>query len=194
LRSAWCRIAVATPETTTLTGRTITVETAFGTRCTLGYGDGFTINDQIGCRDLAATIHQREFEWLSFCQTRKSGLLNSADVHEHIVGTVIHLDEAETLLAIEKFDYSFAGANDLRGHWWSTSGTTGSAEAAAATCAAAESATRTSAAKITLEWRGCAVAIIAVIPETVSFVPATAVTLAIKTHVFVLAFSPPKTN
>jgi hypothetical protein len=164
------------------------------TRCAFGYGNRFAINYQIGCGHLAATVHQCEFEWLTFGQTGQAGLLNSADVHEHIIGPVIHLNEAKTLLAIEKLHYSLARSNDLRGHRGSAGTATWAAEATTATCAATESATWASATKITLEWRGRPVAIIAVIPKTVSFVPATAVTLAIKTHVFVLAFSPPKTN
>jgi hypothetical protein len=40
-------------------------------------------------------------EPLTFCQTRKPGLLNGADVNKHIVSAIIGLDEAKTLPNIE---------------------------------------------------------------------------------------------
>jgi hypothetical protein len=139
-----------------------------------------------------------ELERLALGKTSQAGLFDSADVNEDVVGTTIYLNEAKTFLAIEKFDDSLARTDDLSGHWWAagatargTKATSTTAAAAAITAAAISTAAWTAATKITLigGWR--AIAIVAFITETISFVPALASTLAIKTHNFLLAFSSP---
>ena len=65
-------------------------------------------------------------------------------MHEDVVGTIIYLNEAKAFLTIEKLDDSFAGTNDLRGHWWATRatarGTKATSTAAAITAAAKSTA------------------------------------------------------
>jgi hypothetical protein len=62
-------------------------------------------------------------------------------MHEDVVGTIIYLNEAKAFLTIEKLDDSFAGTDDLRGHWWATwataRGTKASSTATTAKSAAA---------------------------------------------------------
>jgi hypothetical protein len=59
-------------------------------------------------------------------------------VHEHILAAIVANDEAEALLAVEKFDNAGAFADDLRGHATATAACTATTEAA--TAAAAETA------------------------------------------------------
>jgi hypothetical protein len=49
----------------------------------------------------SAIGHNLEGNLLAFAEGVQSGALYRADVHEHILATVIRLDESETLLAIE---------------------------------------------------------------------------------------------
>src|SRR5690606_29285537 len=109
-----------------------TATTARGHAAAPGHPQGLAINHQLGRGDLAAAIDQRELERLAFCQARKTGLLDRADVHEHILAAVIAHDEAEALLAVEEFDDTGAFANDLGRH--------AAASAAAATTEAATAA------------------------------------------------------
>src|SRR3546814_2108405 len=56
-------------------------------------------------------------DWSSdVCSSDLSGLLDRADVHEHVFAAVIANDEAKTLLSIEEFYNAFAFTDDLRGH------------------------------------------------------------------------------
>jgi hypothetical protein len=128
---------------------------------------------------------------LTLGKAGKASLLNSADMHENVVGTIIYLNEAKTFLTIEKLDDSFAGTDDLRGHWWATRTTARGTKASSTATAAESAAARTATTKVTLIGGWCAITIVAFITETVSFVPALASTLAIKTHNFLLAFSSP---
>jgi hypothetical protein len=147
LRPTWCRITVTTAEATTVIAarRAVTIKCwTVRTRCALGHFHWLTIDDEVRCRNLAATLNEREFERLAFSETRQASLLNRADVHEHIIGTTIDLNEAKALLTIEKFNNSFAGTDDLRWHWWAAWATPRCTEATSATAtaiSAAETAT-----------------------------------------------------
>src|SRR3546814_4183337 len=71
-------------------------------------------------------------DWSSdVCSSDLSGLLDRADVHEHVFAAVIANDEAKTLLSIEEFYNAFAFTDDLRGH----SAPAASASAASGTAA-----------------------------------------------------------
>jgi hypothetical protein len=82
---------------------------------------------------------------LALGKASQASLLDSADVHEDVVGTTIYLNEAKTFLAIEKFDDSFTRADDLSRHW-GAAGTT--ARSTKATSAAAVTAAAITAAAI----------------------------------------------
>jgi hypothetical protein len=103
---------------------------------------------QVARRNLSATIHEREFELLTFGKPFEARAFDSADVDEYVLAAVFPLDEAEALAGIEELDSSLALANDLGRH--SAAGTTAAAaaEAAATTtaAAAAEAAAATAAA------------------------------------------------
>jgi hypothetical protein len=81
-----------------------------------------------------------ELKRLAFGKASQASLLDSANVHEDVVGTPIYLNEAKPFLAIEKFDDSLARADDLSGHWGAAGatarGTKATAAAAAVTAAA----------------------------------------------------------
>jgi hypothetical protein len=114
-------------------------------RRTIRDGKRLTFDLEIRRRDLAAAIHQREAEWLSFGQTRQAGLLNGRNVHEHIFAAIIADNKAEAFLPVEKLDHASAFANDLRGH--ATTGTTTAAGKTAAAAAAAETTAAATAAE-----------------------------------------------
>jgi hypothetical protein len=92
---------------------------------------------EVGCRDTAATIHQREFERLAFGQAGQSRLLNCRDMDEHVFAAIVAYDEAEAFLAVEELYDALAFADHLGGH----SAAPGAAEAAATTTAAVAAAT-----------------------------------------------------
>lgn len=99
------------------------------------------INLEIGCRNTATTINQRETQRLTISQTGQAGLFNSRNVYEHIFAAIITHDEAKTLLAIEELNDAGTFADNLRGHTAATAAATTAAEAAAATTAAEAAAT-----------------------------------------------------
>jgi hypothetical protein len=124
-------------------------------------------------------------------------------VHEHILAAVFTLDEAESLLNIEKFDDTFALADDLSGHpaagtaaAWRAEATTAAASATAKAtaprgakaAAAARSATAepvaasTAAESITSGIASAHEGIKAFLAEPVALVSAPAATSSIKTH------------
>src|SRR5205085_7165405 len=76
----------------------------------------FAVDSQIGGRDPAATIDERELERLAIGQIGQAGLLDGRDVYEHILAAIIADDEAEALLRVEEFDDAFAFADDLWRH------------------------------------------------------------------------------
>ena len=94
-----------------------------------------TVDSQVGRGNASTTIDERELERLAVGQIRQAGLLDSRNVHEHILAAIIANDEAEALLRVEEFDDAFAFANDLGRH-----------SAAAATAAATKAATAAAAA------------------------------------------------
>src|SRR5690242_553461 len=59
---------------------------------------------EIGRRDAATAIDQREAERLALGQAGQAGLLDCRYVHEHILAAVVTDDEAEALLSIEELD------------------------------------------------------------------------------------------
>lgn len=139
----------ATLETTAVTAIATVKTRALRTGCALGNRHRFTVNHKIGRRHLAATINQRKFQWLTLGQTGEASLFDSTDMNEHIVGTVINLDEAEALLIVEEFNDTLAVSNDLSRHCGATrSATTEAATTAAAAARAAETASTWTAAVI----------------------------------------------
>jgi hypothetical protein len=139
----------ATLETTAVTAITTVKTRALRTGCALGNRHRFTIDHKIGRRHLAATINQRKFQWLTLGQTGEASLFDSTDMNEHIVRTVINLDEAEALLIVEEFNDTLAVSNDLSRHCGATrSATTEAATTAAAAARAAETASTWTAAVI----------------------------------------------
>ncbi len=102
---------------------------------------GLAVDLQIGRRNAATAINQREPQRLPFGQAGQAGLFDRTDVHEHIFAAVITDDKAEPLLAIEKLDDPGAFTNDLGGHAASSAAATGrTAKAAAAAKTAASTA------------------------------------------------------
>ena len=93
-------------------------------------------DSQVGRRDPAAAIDERELERLAVGKVGETRLLDRGDVDEHVLAAVIANDEAEALLRVEEFDDALAFANDLRGH--SAAAAAAAAEATAAAAAAAE--------------------------------------------------------
>ena len=95
---------------------------------------------EVGRRNAAAAIDQREFERLAVGEVGQTRLLDRGNVHEHILAAIIANDEAETLLRIEEFDDAFAFADDLGGIPPPPPPHAAAAETAAATAAAAAAA------------------------------------------------------
>ncbi len=118
----------------------------FTRRRTIGHGERFAVDDQIGRRHLATTIHQGEAERLTFGQTGQASLLDRADVNEHVFAAIVTNDEAETLLAVEELDDTLAFANDLGRHAATTAAAATKAATAAAEATAATAAETTAAA------------------------------------------------
>src|SRR3546814_9748867 len=75
----------------------------WSSRRPISHGQGFTLDLQVGSGHFAAAVDQCKFEGLSFGKTGQSGLLDRADVHEHVFAAVIANDDAKTLLSIEEF-------------------------------------------------------------------------------------------
>ena len=117
-----------------------------GSGFALGHGDDVADDHEVARRDFAAAINQREFQPLTLGQAFQAGTLDRADVHEHILAAILALDEAETLLAVEKLDDALALANDLGRHAACATTAAAAARAAEATTAAA-AATRSTAAE-----------------------------------------------
>ncbi len=102
---------------------------------------GFAVDLQIGRRNAATAINQREPQRLAFGQAGQPGLFDRTDVHEHVLAAIITDNKAKALLAIEKLYDPGAFTNDLWGHAASSTATTtgraAKAAAAAKTAAAA---------------------------------------------------------
>ncbi len=132
------------------TGRLVTRQLALGSRfarCLLTLlfdRDDIADHHEIAGRNLAATIDELKFQLLTFGQTFQAGTLYRADVHEHIIATLIALNEAEALGCVEELYDALALANDLGRHAAAT-GATAAETAATTTGTAAETATAGSA-------------------------------------------------
>lgn len=194
----------------------------FTRRRTIGHGERFAVDDQIGRRHLATTIHQGEAERLTFGQTGQAGLLDRADVNEHVFAAIVTNDEAETLLAVEELDDTLAFANDLGRHAATTAAAatkaaTAAAEATAATAAetaaaaeataittaeattttitTAEAATEAAAVTKATAAEAAAAALVVeiVVAETVALVlAAPAAAPSVKTHALLVTFASPQ--
>ena len=68
--------------------------------------DCFLDQLQIAGGFLAAILHDVEAHSLAFDQHSNAGALNRGDVNEHVLAAAIGLNEAETLLSIEPFDFT----------------------------------------------------------------------------------------
>jgi hypothetical protein len=110
---------------------------------TVGHRHRFAVDLQIGRRNLAATVDQREAERLPFGQARQTGLLDRRDVDKHVFTAIITDDKAKALLPVEEFYDARAFANDLCRH--ATTGT--AATTAETTTAAAAETTATATAE-----------------------------------------------
>lgn len=132
------------------TGRLVTRQLALRSRfarCLLTLlfdRDDIADHHEIAGRNLAATIDKLKFQLLTFGKTFQAGTLDRADVHEHIIATLIALNEAEALGCVEELYDALALANDLGRHAAAT-GATAAETAAATTGTAAETATAGSA-------------------------------------------------
>ena len=95
--------------------RVAAAEAAFGPR----RADDFhrlAVDLEVGRRNAAATVDERELERLAVGQIGQAGLFDRGNMNEHVLAAVIADDEAEALLRIEEFDDALAFADDLRGH------------------------------------------------------------------------------
>ncbi|MDR6114031.1 hypothetical protein QE360_001000 [Sphingomonas sp. SORGH_AS789] len=95
---------------------------------------------QLGGRDAAAAIDEREAERLAFRQAGQAGLFDRRNVDEHVFAAVITHDKAEALLRVEELDDARALANDLGGHAAATTAAEAATAAATETAAAAAEA------------------------------------------------------
>src|SRR3546814_473861 len=67
-------------------------------------GKRLALDLEIGRRDTAAAVDEREFERLAFRQAGEARLLDRRDVHEDILAAIVANDEAEAFLAVEEFN------------------------------------------------------------------------------------------
>ena len=102
---------------------------------------------EVGRRHPAAAIDEGEFERLAFGQAGQPGLLDRADMDEHVLAAIVADDEAEALLAVEEFDDALGLADDLGGHAAAGAGAAAAEPAAAAAAAAAIAAAAAAAAE-----------------------------------------------
>jgi len=151
------------------------------------HGHRFALDLELGCRNLAAAIDEREAQRLPFRQSGQTSLFDRGNVYEHILAAIVADDEAEALLAIEEFYDASAFTDDLRWHRRarSTAAAATKSTAAAAAEAIAAAAEAVSAATETIT-ACCGISTIAVVAEAVALVPAAPAALTatpfIKTH------------
>jgi hypothetical protein len=136
---------------------------------TVGHGHRLAIDLEIGRRNFAAAIHEREAEWLTLCESGQAGLLDGRNMHEHIFAAIVTNDKAKSFLSVEEFYNARAFANDLRGH-----ATTGTAATTAAKTAAATAAAETTTATATESVTATAAKAIAAATATATAEPVTA--------------------
>ncbi len=152
-----------------------------GRAAAIRHRDRLAVDLEIGRRDPAAAIDERELERLAFRQRGQARLLDRGDVNEHILAAVIADDEAEALLGVEEFDDAFAFADNLRRH--AAAAATTAAEAAATTSAAAAETTAAAAvaAATTAEAiTAAAESVAAAAAKTVAASEAAAITVALE--------------
>ncbi len=172
----------------------------------IDHGEGLALDLEVGSRNLAATVDQREAEWLSFGKPGQASLLDGADMNEHVFGTIVANDETETLLSVEEFYDAGAFTDNLGRHAATTTAATAAAAKSAA--AAAEAATVTESTAAAAKSVSAETAAIlesaepttALIGETtkivaaniVAFVSAASAATSIKTHARIVTFARPK--
>ncbi|VVT01877.1 hypothetical protein SPHINGO391_350305 [Sphingomonas aurantiaca] len=155
----------------TLCATTVTVATTGCTRAgitvtrraAIGDGHRLAVDLEVGCRDTATAIDEREAERLTLCERDHAGLLDSADVDEHVLAAVIANDEAKALLRVEELYDTGAFADDLGRH----AATTAAAAIAVAAAEPVAAATKAAAAAELVVAAAEAVALIAATPATV---------------------------
>jgi hypothetical protein len=189
----------------------------FTRRTAIGNRQRLAVDDQIGRRHLAATIDESETKRLSLGKAGQTGLLNSADVHEHVFAAIVTNDEAEALLSVKEFDDTLAFANDLGRHAATTAAaaSTAAAESTAAACAATKTTTVAAAAKAAAITEAAATSTTAetaaitktaatestataaligieiLVAETVPLVLAAPAATSVKTHALLVTFASP---
>src|SRR3954470_22945676 len=78
--------------------RTAASASAVARRATVLDRERIALDLEVGRRDPAATVDEREVERLSLGQAGQPGLLDRADVNEHVLAAIVADDEAEALL------------------------------------------------------------------------------------------------
>src|SRR5262245_1221368 len=81
-------------------------------QCNQNWFAGSDHLEMAGAR-LAALGDQFVADLLSLIEGRQTSALNGADMDEHVLRAVIRLDEAETLLGIEPFDFACRHVGNL---------------------------------------------------------------------------------
>ena len=140
LRATCTTACTAARSTTGRTRASVTI----AWRTTVFNRHGFAVDLQIGRRNAATAINQREPQRLPFGQASQAGLFDRTDVHEHVLAAVIADNKAKALLTVEKLYDPGAFANDLWGH--AASSTAAATGRAAKAAAAAKTATAATAA------------------------------------------------
>jgi hypothetical protein len=105
----------------------------------------FAVDLEIGRRDLAAAVDEREAERLPFGQAGQARLLNGGNVDENVFTAIVTNDKAEALLSVEKLNDAGSLTNDLG---WHSAARTAATESAAAAAAAKTAAAATTAKTI----------------------------------------------
>src|SRR6185503_1716098 len=61
-------------------------------------GHRFAFDAEVGCRDAAAAVDERELERLAVGEVGETRLLDRRDVHEYVLAPIVPDNEAEALL------------------------------------------------------------------------------------------------
>ena len=155
----------------------------------------FAIDLDFGCRDLAATIDEREAQRLTFSQASQPGLFDRGDMNENIFAAIIANDKAKAFLTVEKFDDARAFTDDLCWHRWrawrAAPAETAAGKSAATTTTETITAAATAAEAITATAAGTVIAApgiatIIIVTEAVALISAAPATFpaapSIETH------------
>jgi hypothetical protein len=89
-------VAAATTETAAAAGAA-----AILTGRALGDRHRLALDLEVGRRDAAAAIHQREFQRLPFGKAGEARLLHGGDVNKHVLAAIVADDEAEALCELK---------------------------------------------------------------------------------------------